>query len=121
MLSAVDRTRHMQVLYGGILYGGEGGCKMIVVPLNLDVQRMAVAIEGASVGVCVHSHTTRDADVGIHDGIDVAVASRALNSRTETLPVGRIAQHHVGLTIDDLVVDVLIFVIIRIVAVVGYD
>ena len=87
LLAARDSARRAQVADGGIFDILEGSF-ILVARTDVDGQRMAVAVEGASVGIVVIATTVSSADVGAEYGVDIILALGFLHLAAEGVPVG---------------------------------
>ena len=96
LLAARDSARRAQVADGGIFDILEGSF-ILVARTDVDGQRMAVAVEDATVGIVVIATTVSSADVGAEYGVDIILALGFLHLAAEGVPVGcRRDAHGIG-------------------------
>ena len=96
LLVAADGASRAQVAEGGILYKLEW-CFILVACADVHGQRVAVAVEGAAVGIAVIAATGGGRDVGHEHGIDIILALGRNHLFAEGVPVGcRRDAHGIG-------------------------
>lgn len=100
ILTALDGTDDAEVLDGGAIGNGVERCHAVAGAADAYSQRVAVAVEGADVRKSGNADVTgqrayasRDAEVGIHDGIHSSLAFGINHQLAELVPVGGGAQH----------------------------
>ena len=89
MYAAIDGADHVQVAEGGVLHIGERCCRTRAV--EVEGERVAVALEGAYIGVGVVAYLGAHGDVGHEDGVHLAVALGRLHAVGKGVPVGSAA------------------------------
>ena len=86
--TAVDTTPHVQILDGTIADIAEERARLSVTARNVNRQRMAIAVEGATIGgILVYSDASTGGDVSLQGGIHPILAPGLLYFVTELVPI----------------------------------
>ena len=89
----------MQVLDGSVVYFHKR-CYSGKSPVDVHIQRVAIAVEGAVVvNAIIEGNAVLDGEVSIHDGVHL-LAIATVHQVAELDPVIAVAQHVVGLTLQ---------------------
>ena len=94
LLAARDGAGGVQVADGGVAHTVEGSNVLLVVVLLVVGQRVAVAVEGTTVGGTVGAAIVTGGDVGTEHGVDIVLALGVLHALAEGVPVGRRRDAH---------------------------
>ena len=94
LLAARDGAGGVQIADGGVAHTVEGSNVLLVVVLLVVGQRVAVAVEGTTVGGTVGAAIVTGGDVGTEHGVDIVLALGVLHALAEGVPVGRRGDAH---------------------------